>query len=82
MHDLVVHGRIDPADGPALLERARLLLEASPSAHVVCDVAAVIDPDLGTIDALARLQLGCARLGSGVRLRHASVDLQQLLALA
>lgn len=81
-NDLVVQGRVDRTDGPALCERARRLLEGTHTDLVVCDVSALIDPDLGTIDALARLQLACARLGSGVRLRHASVDLQQLLAMA
>jgi hypothetical protein len=47
----------------------------------VCDVGAVFDPNLVTVDALARLQLTARRLGHRVRLRHASRELQELLAL-
>jgi ABC-type transporter Mla MlaB component len=49
---------------------------------LVVDVRAVIDPDLGTVDALARLALTARRLGCRVRLEHASSDLRALLALA
>jgi hypothetical protein len=48
--------------------------------HIECDVAAVREPDLGTVDALARVELTARRLGSGIRLRGASVDLLELLA--
>jgi hypothetical protein len=48
---------------------------------IVCDVGTV-KPDVHTIDALARLQLAAGRLGLDVRLRHASADLQDLIALA
>ena len=43
---------------------------------------AAIDPDLGTVDALARLALTARRLGCRVRLEHASSELRALLALA
>ena len=39
-----------------------------------------LDPDALTIDALARLQLSSRRVGLEVRLRHASNELQELLA--
>jgi hypothetical protein len=45
-------------------------------------VRAAIDPDLGTVDALARLALTARRLGCRVRLEHASSDLRALLTLA
>jgi hypothetical protein len=48
---------------------------------IVCDVGAV-PPDVHAIDALARLQLAAGRLGLEVRLRHASSDLQALIAFA
>src|SRR4051794_32427315 len=38
-------------------------------------------PDLGTADALARLQLAAKRLGCAVRLRDASAELTELLDL-
>jgi hypothetical protein len=49
---------------------------------VVCDVGGVSDADLETVEALARLQLTARRLGGKVWLRHASVELRELLHLA
>ena len=46
---------------------------------VVCDIHALA-PDAAAIDALARLQLAARRLGLELRLRHASSELQCLLA--
>jgi hypothetical protein len=46
---------------------------------IVCDVGALA-PDAVTVDALARLQLTARRLGMEMRLRHASSELQDLLA--
>ena len=46
---------------------------------IVCDVGGV-DPDAVTIDALARVQLASRRVGFELRLRHASCELQELLA--
>jgi hypothetical protein len=45
---------------------------------IVCDVGALA-PDVAAVDALARLQLTARRLGYEIRLRDASVDLQDLL---
>ena len=75
-------GRIAPADVPALRLRARMQLEATGGAGVlVCDVAALEDPDAAAVDALARLQLDARRLGAEVRLRYPSRELLELLAL-
>jgi anti-anti-sigma regulatory factor len=49
---------------------------------VVCDVSALAGSDLATVDALAGLALVARRLGCRVRLRHASPELRELLALA
>ena len=46
---------------------------------ILCDASA-LDPGAATIDALARLQLGSRRAGLELRLRHASGELQKLLA--
>ena len=46
---------------------------------IVCDVGALA-PDAGAVDTLARLQLTARRLGLEIRLRHASSELQELLA--
>jgi hypothetical protein len=48
---------------------------------IVCDVGE-FPPDVSTIDTLARLQLNARRLGLELRLRHASNELQDLLAFA
>jgi hypothetical protein len=45
---------------------------------IFCDVGALA-PDAAAVDALARLQLTARRLGYEIRLRDASVDLQDLL---
>ncbi len=48
---------------------------------IICDVGAIA-PDVHALDALARLQLAARRLGMEVRLRHASRELQELVAFA
>jgi len=68
-------------DIPALCERVRRVLEVSDAELIVCDVAALVDPDAVTVDALARLQLTARRLGRWIRLRHACGELQELLTL-
>jgi ABC-type transporter Mla MlaB component len=78
---LAIRGRIARADVAGLCDRARLLLEKTDADVVVCDVGAIVDPDVSTIDALARLQLTARRLGRGISLSHASRELQELLVL-
>lgn len=75
---VVIDGRIVRADLPWLCERVRTLLEGRDGEVVVYDVGGLVDADVGTVDALARLQLTARRLGRQVALRHAS---RQLLAL-
>lgn len=67
---------------PPLCERVRYLLTDSGADVAILDVAALTDPDVGTVDALARVLLTARRLGRDVRLRHASKCLLALLALA
>jgi len=69
------------ADPVALCERARDLLEREPARVLVCDVSAVEDVDLGIVDLLARVRLTARRFGCSVLLRHASLDLVELVAL-
>jgi ABC-type transporter Mla MlaB component len=80
--ELVVGGRIGGADGLALCERLRALLDKEHAGLLECDVRGLVAADLGTVDALARLQLTARRLGSSVRLRNAPAELRELLALA
>lgn len=77
---VLVRGRIAPADVPAGCARIRTLLAASDAGLVVCDLATLSDPDLSTVDALARLVLDARRLGREVRVREAPPRLRLLLA--
>ncbi len=49
---------------------------------ILCDVAQLPRPDLGTVDALARLQLVAHRRGCSVRLVNVTPALRGLLDLA
>ncbi len=79
---LVVTGPIAAADVPRLCDRAREVLEVSVAEVVDCDVRALVHPDLGTLEVLARVALTAGRLGRRIRLSHASAELRNLLALA
>src|SRR5688572_3571115 len=65
-----------------MCERVRSLLESSGSGDVFCDVGAVAEPDAGTVEALARMQLTARRLGGRVMLRNACGELRDLLMLS
>ncbi|MGH3321211.1 MAG: STAS domain-containing protein [Streptosporangiaceae bacterium] len=73
---------ITRADVPRLCERLRVLLEDSDADVAICDAAALTTFDVATVDALARMQLTALRLGRSIRLRHASSELRELLAIA
>jgi anti-anti-sigma regulatory factor len=77
---LVIRAPIARADIQGLCESIRDLLEATHPDHVVCDVGALVRPDVVVVDALARLQLTARRVGCHVCLRHASGDLREILA--
>ena len=68
------------ADMPALLDRAERLLKEGHDTPLECDVAELQDPDLATVEALARVELTAMRVGGGICLRGASVELLELLA--
>jgi ABC-type transporter Mla MlaB component len=73
-----IAGPIRRTDLPGLCVRVCGLLDGSGAAVAVCDVAG-IEPDAVTVDALARLQLAARRYECQVRLRNASVELQDLI---
>ena len=77
---LAIWGPIARDDLPGLTDRVCGLLRGSGAATALCDVAGV-EPDAVTVDALARLQVAAGRLGCTVRLRNASGDLRELVAL-
>jgi ABC-type transporter Mla MlaB component len=78
---MVLGGRIDAAEIPALCDRVRALLETSGRFTLRCDVDSVV-ADASTINALARMALTCRRLGRRLELRGASVRLEQLVVFA
>ncbi len=78
---LVLSGSIDPADLPMLSGRLQRVLEKSGTRLVDCDLAGGPEPDLATIEVLARLALAARRDGCRVRLRAASAELLGLVAL-
>ena len=75
-----VEGPIARTDLPGLCARICALLEQGNPELALCDVGGVV-PDAVTVEALGRLQLAARRHGCQVRLRHASEDLLDLVAL-
>jgi hypothetical protein len=77
---------LDPSvladDLPVLVAEIGRALERSRVKRVVCDVGALPPPDLGTVDALARLALALRRAGCAVSLVRASSELRELLGLS
>jgi hypothetical protein len=53
-----------------------------PEPVIACDARYIVGPDIGTVDALARLVLAARRLGYQVRLERAAPDLVELVELA
>jgi anti-anti-sigma regulatory factor len=78
---LVLSGRVQLHHVPGLCERARLILNASDARRVVCDVGALGDPDVVTVETLARLRLAARKRDREVVLRDASERLLELLDL-
>jgi ABC-type transporter Mla MlaB component len=78
---LVLTGPIARADIPVICERTRVRLECGGAGPVVCDVGALTEADVGTVDVLARLLLTARRLGREVRLSGVSCELREVLTL-
>ena len=78
---MVLRGPIASADVPALCARLDGMLRHTGAGLATCDVRAVPDATVATVDALARLQLVAKRAGGRIRLRHASPQLRALLDL-
>jgi ABC-type transporter Mla MlaB component len=57
-------------------------MTAPTRSTILCDVQSLAAPDLGSVGALARLQLEARRVGLELRLRSASSELQELIAFA
>jgi ABC-type transporter Mla MlaB component len=79
---VALSGRIGPEDADALSDCVCARVAAGEETPLACDVGAIEDPDMGTVDALARMALTARRLGHHVELRRARPDLRELLELA
>lgn len=79
---VVLDGPLAPGDVRALVERLQPLLAAGPGSTVRCNVEGVAAPDMGTVDALARLALAIRRAGCRMLLSRPSTELLELLGLA
>jgi ABC-type transporter Mla MlaB component len=75
-------GRIGPDDADGLSDCVCARVAAGERGSLACDVAAIDAPDIGTIDALARMALTARRHGCHVELRRARPELRELLELA
>ena len=78
---LSLGGPLARADLPALCDRGRALLDASGADVLVCDVSGLAEADAVAVDAVARLQLTARRLGRRICVRHAPMELEELLRL-
>ena len=79
---IALSNSVTRADIPTFCERVRKRFEQCQGRVVICDAGAVTDPDAVAVDAVARLQLTAKRLGCELILRHASAELEELIALA
>lgn len=78
---VVAIGPLARGDVAGVCARVRAVLERAPGAPLVCDVGAVVRPDLVTVDVLARLRLAAKRYGRAYRIRDAPPALRDMLAL-
>jgi len=56
--------------------------EPTRTGAVVCDLSGLTAPDVGTVDLLARLQVGVRHRGGQLELRAVCPQLQELLVLS
>ncbi|MHA5052677.1 STAS domain-containing protein [Streptomyces sp. SD15] len=78
---LVLPGPVARDEVPRLCDDVRARLEATRAGVVVCDVAGLGPPGLGTVDVLARMELAARRAGGRIRLRDPAPPLRALLDL-
>ena len=73
---------LDPDEVPDLIERLGPGIVRGDSTIILCDLARLVDADMATVDALARLALRARRMGCAVTLRDPSTELLELVGLA
>jgi ABC-type transporter Mla MlaB component len=78
---LALAGPVTRDEVARLCDEARARLEATGARVLVCDLAGLGPPGLGSVELLARLQLTARRAGGRIRLRAADPALHALLDL-
>jgi hypothetical protein len=76
-----VGGMVTRADIPVLCSELARLLRGRDGDVVICEVAAVVQPDVVTVEALARLRLTARRHGWRLVVSGAGPELLQLVRL-
>lgn len=72
----------ETAEIRGLTGRLRVLLLEDETGPLVCDLSLLSEPDCGTVDALARLQLSAGRLGHRISLQGVTPRLHELFVMA
>ncbi len=79
---VVVDGRLDPSDAPSVCGALQAGLSGPNVGSVICRGRGLVEPDLATVDLLARLRLAAHRSGCVMRVESPSLRLRELLVLA
>jgi hypothetical protein len=79
---LTVDAPVSDAEVPDLCAAVERLLAQHEIRLVTCDIGAIVDPDLATLDAVARMALAARRVGASIEFRNACPGLLDLLELA
>jgi ABC-type transporter Mla MlaB component len=77
----VIGPTIDRAEIRAWCQRIEAMLLAGEAGTVICDVGTIDQPDIVTIELLARLQLTAQRSGGGIQITGAHPRLRELITL-
>ncbi len=79
---LVIDGPLNPDDAPSVCAELRAVMSDSDVCVVSCWGKGLADPDLATVDLLARLRLAAGRVGQAMRVEDPSRRLRELVVLA
>lgn len=80
--DIRVDGLLAPQAVPRLCEQLVILVECGGVGRLAVDLGRLDEPDLATVDALARLALAARRRSARVSVRTSNGALERLLRLA
>ncbi|MFN2555455.1 MAG: STAS domain-containing protein [Nitriliruptorales bacterium] len=78
---VTVDGPLGSDDTPSVCVELHAALSGSDVCSVTCRGKGLAEPDLATVDLLARLRLAAGRLGRPMRVEDPSPRLQELLVL-